>query len=78
MKIYSIKDKAMGYQQIFTAPNDYAGLRMFADTLNGGQNMLNMHPEDFQLYRLGELVEDTGEITPEIKFLEEASNLIKK
>lgn len=80
MKIYSIKDKAVGFTSTFTTENDYSALRMFSDSINTGKSMLNEHPEDFQLYRLGELNQNSGVITPEQepKLLEEAVNLLKK
>lgn len=41
-------------------------IRAFADAVNNDEknNLLNTHPEDFEMYHLGEYDTDTGKITP--------------
>lgn len=84
MKLYSIKDtKGIGFMQPFTASNDLEALRSLQDAVNReampGQpkSTLAEHPEDFALYSLGEFKQETGEITPEVKFMENAITLKK-
>lgn len=78
MKIYSIKDKATGFTSTFTASNDYEAMRIFVDTAKDERTMLHNHPEDFELYRLGELNKDNGEIKAEVKFLQHAIEIVQK
>lgn len=83
-KLYAIKDsKGIGFGQPFTANNDLEALRALSDSVNRepmpGQpkSTLAEHPEDFALYSLGEFNQETGEITPETKFMENAISLKK-
>lgn len=74
-KLFAIKDTKIGFGAPFKAPNNFAAIRMFADTVNSPETMMNQHAEDFQLFAVGEMDEDTGEITTEVKFLENAVNV---
>jgi len=62
-KVLAIFDvQAMAFQRpIFTPSNGFA-LRMVTDEVNrvAQDNLLNMHPEDFRLFELGEFDEVTG------------------
>lgn len=77
MNIYSIKDNKIGFSTVFTAPNNAAAIRMFGDTCADPKTMFGAHPEDFDLYVLGEMNEDTGELKSEVKFLERALTFAK-
>lgn len=70
MKLYSVKDKVMGFSQIFVAPNDLGAMRVMSDNVNNDNTIYNIHAEDFDLYCLGELDETTGTITPETRFMQ--------
>lgn len=72
MKIYSVKDNVMGFEKVFTAANDAAALRMFADTCKVKDNIISEHPEDFSLYSLGELHAEEGIKNAECKFMDKA------
>lgn len=77
-KLYAIKDKAIGFVHVFTTSNDYSALRMFNDTVNNpNPTNISEHPEDFSLFSLGTFDDETGNITPEVKFVEEAVVLKK-
>lgn len=78
MKIYSVKDNKIGFNNTFLAANNAAAMRMFADTCRQKETLFANHPEDFDLYAVGELNENTGEITSEIKFLEHASSFVSE
>lgn len=76
MKLYSIKDTGAGFTQIFLCPNNYAAQRMFKDTVNAPQpSLITQYPNDFSLYCLGELDQDTGAITPKTDFICNAIDL---
>lgn len=77
-KLYSIKDAKIGFNQVFQGTNKFEALRAFSEAVNNKQSLYNKFVNDFALYELGELDEQSGAITSEIKFIEEGSNLIKK
>lgn len=73
-KLYAIKDNKVGFLNApFIAPNNAAAIRMFGDTTMNIDTLLNKHPEDYELYYLGEMDENTGELISEVKFLETAT-----
>lgn len=81
MNIYAIKDKATGFDRIFVANNDYHAMRMSSDSVNAEaqeKTLLQLHPEDYELYKLGNLNTDNGEIKPEIKFMQNLKDLQKE
>lgn len=73
-KLYAIKDNKIGFLNApFIAPNNAAAIRMFGDTVINVDTLLNKHPEDYELYALGEMDENTGELFSEVKYLETAT-----
>lgn len=78
MKIYSIKDNKIGFSQVFVAPNNAAAIRMFGDTCRDKSTMFGSHPEDFDLYSVGEMDDNTGTIKGEVVFLEKAMTFAEK
>jgi hypothetical protein len=63
-KILAIRDRALdAYGQPFFAPSHGAAIRSFSDEINraSDQNQLFKHPEDFDLFSLGEFDDATGE-----------------
>jgi len=67
MQVVSVLDVAA---QAYGRPAFVAALgaatRSFADEVNrpGADNVLNAHPEDFQLFHIGEFDDFTGELIP--------------
>lgn len=84
LKLYCVKDAKVGMNQPYVANNDLDAMRSFQDTINRepmpGQpkSTLAQHPEDFSLFQLGTFNQQTGEIKPEVKFLIQAVDLVKK
>lgn len=79
MILFGIKDKGLGFCEIFPADNKYAAMRYFNDSVNSGrQTLLANHPEDFSLYSLGTFDQNTGEVTPKVEFIEEAITMKKE
>ncbi len=75
MKIYAIKDNKVGFGQIFTAENKYTALRAFGEAVNEPKSMYAKFTNDFALYEIGELDENSGVITSTVNFVEEGINL---
>jgi hypothetical protein len=70
--VVSIKDRAADvFNRPFTVPHRNVAIRDFTDEVNraAGDNQLNKHPDDFDLYLLGEFNDATGEFsisTPQV------------
>lgn len=78
IKLYSIRDiKLEKYGQPFVAPNDEIAKRMLQSTIRAGQTTIAEYPEDFQLFKLGEYNEDTGELKNEQRFVANATEFKK-
>lgn len=78
MKIFGIKDKAMGFMNIFPAESNYSALRYFNDSVNNTkQTLLSEHPEDFSLFCLGDFDQNSGTIDAKVEFIEEGITLKK-
>lgn len=66
MKIYAVKDvKAETFNNPFFQKNDITALRALSLEVNRADpgNVVYTHPQDFDLYELGDYDPDTGEIT---------------
>lgn len=67
LHIIALKDNATeSFQNLHAVRAPGQATRDFADAVNDPQNkQLHQHPEDFELWSLGELNEETGEIKNE-------------
>lgn len=72
--LYSMKDTKMGkFSMPFVAPNDEIAKRTLASTIKQGGTTISEFPEDFQLFRLGNYDEDTGDLTTDNEFIANAT-----
>lgn len=62
--IYSVRDSLTGFKTITIGDNDAESMRGFAHACYSQDSLMNSHPNDYTLYRIGELNTDTGEIEP--------------
>jgi len=63
-KLYSIYDsKSETYSAPMSQPSRGAATRLFIDAVNGLQDQLTAHSEDFTLFEIGEFDIATGDIT---------------
>lgn len=63
-KVLAIRDRAIdAYGQPFYSASVGGAVRSFSDEINNNRegNQLNKHPEDFDLFLLGEFDDNTGE-----------------
>lgn len=67
LHVIALKDNATeSFQNLHSVRAPGQATRDFADAVNDPQNQqLHKHPEDFELWHLGELDETTGKITGE-------------
>lgn len=63
-RLYSIRDRKVGYMQPVIRQNDAAAIRDFVATisLSGAESMLNFSPSDFDLYFVGVFDDESGEL----------------
>lgn len=61
MRLYSIKDNKVGvFQKPFTAINNAEATRMLHTACNDDKLQLSVYPEDFDLYFIGTMNDQTG------------------
>lgn len=73
--IVSVKDLAVqAHVQVMSVPSVGVGIRSFTDEVNrvpkdGSINNLNAHPEDFELYELARIDDQTGICVSDVPIL---------
>lgn len=75
MKLYGYKDTKLGYGYTFIASNDPVAIRKFYDDTIAIP-MIKAHKEDYELYSLGEIDENSGAITPEVIYIARATEVV--
>ena len=81
MNLYSVRDvKANVFNNPFAQQSDGAAIRGFQQEVNrvDPNNMINLYPSDFSLYRTGEFDSDSGTIQslPQPALVVEAVSLV--
>lgn len=65
MKVYAVRDiKADLFKPPFTCATNGVALRAFADACNDKQSDLGVHPEDYELFHVGEFDDSQGVVRP--------------
>lgn len=63
IKMYSVLDLKTGcFSHPFYEVTNGSAVRAFVDTAQNKDHPFNKHPEDYQLYYIGEFRDDTGSI----------------
>lgn len=80
LKILAVKDAGLNtFLQPFFTPHPSAGMRAFADEVNRPDSPMNKHPEDYDLYYIGEYDDHTAQLIPgEVHLLARAKELIQR
>lgn len=60
--LYSIRDIHTGFMTPMIDQNDMAAKRNFAHAVMQSSSLMNSHPGDYVLYRIGEFDTDAGKI----------------
>lgn len=69
--IYSIRDMKSGFLAPTVEVNDAVAQRNFEHAvLNSEQSLFFSHPEDYALYKIGEMDSDKGVISPQVPIFE--------
>ena len=61
--IYSIRDAKTGFMSPTVDMNDPAAVRNFEHALRNSASLMNSHPNDYSLFRIGEFDTETGAVT---------------
>ena len=70
IKAYALKDILVeAFNAPFYAPNDRVAQRVCSDVASDPETLIGKHPEDFDLYLLGEFDDHSGEFTNSLKFI---------
>ena len=62
--IYSVRDSLTGFRTVTIGENDAEAMRGFSHACIDKNSLMNSHPNDYTLYKLGELDSESGEIIP--------------
>lgn len=63
--VVAVRDRAMdAFGQPFFVPSVGLAVRSFGDEINNPDGAMFKHPEDFDLYQIGEYEEETGRLVP--------------
>nr|DAO66049.1 MAG TPA: DNA binding protein [Microviridae sp.] len=73
-KIYAIKDIMVGFRDIFEGMNDAVVLRNFATEAKEGDGLIKKYPEQFELWKVCEINENTGETYQDLRKIAVASD----
>lgn len=80
LNVYSIYDsKAQAYNKPFYFHYDGEAIRAFADTVEDPKSVINRHPADYRLYRIGDF-DDRGGVLKGVSepvFVCEATQFVK-
>lgn len=74
IELYAVKDTLIGFSQPFFAQSRSVALRQFIGSAQATTpNIVNTFPENKELYQIGIMDLDTGEITSKIEFVARAN-----
>lgn len=62
-KMYAVKDTKIGYQSPFLQVSEAVAKRSFKEAVNDTRSEMNRHPEDIELWKVGDYDDQTGKIT---------------
>lgn len=63
--LYSIRDtKTEAFQAPWTSQNNNTAMRTFSDIAKNPESMVNRHPQDYCLVKVGVWNDETGQPTP--------------
>lgn len=62
--VFSIRDVKTGFMSPTIDQNAPAAMRNFEHAVLNSASLMNSHPKDYQLYKIGEFDTDTGALIP--------------
>lgn len=76
-KLYGIKDTLIGFCEVMIGINDGAMIRNFAMAVKDKNTMIGKFPDNFELWKLGNIVEKTGEYEQDLRKIGEAKDYVE-
>lgn len=62
--MYSIRDAKVGFMTPTVDQNDAAAARNFEHAVLNSASLMNSHPADYSLYKIGEFDTESGAVVP--------------
>lgn len=75
MYIYSLKDVKSGFLSLLVLNNDELAKRSYRSILSDTGSVIGQHPEDFELWCLGEYDTDSGVIKSDVRFVASSTSI---
>lgn len=63
LPIFAIRDAKTGFLSPTVDMNDPAAIRNFEHAVRNSGSLMNSHPQDYSLFRIGEFDNETGEVS---------------
>lgn len=73
-KLYGVKDTLIGFCETMTGVNDGMMIRNFGMIAKDKSTMIGKFPDNFELWKLGDIDEKTGEYEPDLRKIAEAKD----
>ena len=64
--VYAIRDAKVGFMTPTVDVNDASAARNFEHAVMNSASLMNSHPGDYALYKIGEFDSDSGELTSQL------------
>lgn len=78
IELYAIKDVMLGFSNPFASANDQTAIRAFASSVRSPQpNLANEYPEHKQLWHIGTMEFESGELESDVRFLANAMTYVQ-
>jgi len=75
--LVAVKDRAVdAFMNPFVVPSRGMAIRAFGDEMNKSDSAMRAHPDDYDLYELGEFDQDTGVVVSDVKQLAIGKNVV--
>lgn len=74
--IYAVRDDAVGFVDVLCQKNDAMAFRYFESACMNKESPVYKYAEQFALYKIGELDEQTGELNAELRLIAKAKDIV--
>ena len=78
INLYAIKDKKVGFEHVFPMKTHGLAIRGFQELANDNKSNVSKYPEDFELYHIGTLDNQTGQLGQNLTCLAKGEEYAKK
>lgn len=79
-QVFAVRDRALdAFMQPFFVQSTGVAVRSFSDEVNRPESPMNAHPDDYDLYCIGDYDESTGKINPlsDVRMISRAKDVIR-